>query len=84
MLAKFDPIIMDHVNRIQNKETHIHYLGHRIQDELINMMANEIYKKAKNNKKYTVSKVFYGYNGLYSGYWTQGATCYSIAYSAYG
>lgn len=49
MLAKFDPIIMDHVNRIQNNETHIHYLGHRIQDELINMMANEIKQKIIKN-----------------------------------
>jgi len=49
MLAKFDPVIMEHVNRIQNKETHVHYLGHRIQDEIINMMANEIKHKIIRN-----------------------------------
>ncbi|KAL4090604.1 hypothetical protein QTP88_025403 [Uroleucon formosanum] len=49
ILAKFDPVIMEHVNRIQNKETHVHYLGHRIQDEIINMMANEIKQKILRN-----------------------------------
>ncbi|XP_060855597.1 zinc finger MYM-type protein 1-like [Metopolophium dirhodum] len=49
MLAKFDPVIMVHVYRIQNKETHVHYQGHRIQDEIINMMANEIKQKIIRN-----------------------------------
>jgi len=49
MLAKFDPVIKEHVNRIQNNETHVHYLGHRIQDEIINMMANEIKQKIIKN-----------------------------------
>jgi len=45
MLTKFDPVILEHVNRIKNKETHVHYLGHEIQDELIKMMAAEVKKK---------------------------------------
>lgn len=30
MLAKFDPIIIEHLNRIKNNETHVHYLGPQI------------------------------------------------------
>ncbi|KAF0709895.1 zinc finger MYM-type protein 1-like [Aphis craccivora] len=40
MLSKFNPIIIEHLQRIQNKETHIHYLGHDIQNDLIEVMAN--------------------------------------------
>jgi len=42
MLAKFDPVILEHVSRIKNKETYVHYLGYEIQDELIKMMAAEV------------------------------------------
>lgn len=45
MLSKFDSVTMEHVRRIKNVETHTHYLGHDIQDELINLMANEVKKK---------------------------------------
>jgi len=48
MLSKFDSVTMEHVRRIKNVETHTHYLGHDIQDELINFMANEVKKKIIN------------------------------------
>ncbi|XP_025192468.1 zinc finger MYM-type protein 1-like [Melanaphis sacchari] len=44
MLGKFDPIIIEHLQRIKNKETHIHYLGHDIQNDLIEVMAKEVQK----------------------------------------
>jgi len=42
MMGKFNPTIMEHLCRIKNKETRIHYLGHDIQNELIELMATEI------------------------------------------
>jgi len=42
MMGKFDPTIMEHLCRIKNKETRIHYLGHDIQNELIELMATEV------------------------------------------
>ncbi|KAL4131234.1 hypothetical protein QTP88_008575 [Uroleucon formosanum] len=45
MLAKFDPIMEEHLRRIKDEETRVHYLSHDIQDELIQIMANEIRQK---------------------------------------
>lgn len=45
MLAKFDPIIQEHVRRIKDGEIHDHYLGHRIQNEFIELMATEVKQK---------------------------------------
>lgn len=81
MLAKFYPVIKEHVNRIQNNETHVHYLGHRIQDEIINMMVNEtkqkIIKNIQSAKYFTVIMDD-------SRYWSHRATCYSFEDSIYG
>ncbi|XP_025407512.1 zinc finger MYM-type protein 1-like [Sipha flava] len=38
MLSNFDPVIIEHVKRITNSETHVHYLGHEIQNEFIIIM----------------------------------------------
>lgn len=45
MFAKFDPFIFEHLKRIRDHKTHTHYLGHDIQNELIEIMASEINKK---------------------------------------
>lgn len=54
MMASFDDVMAKHIRKINNQETHDHYLGPEIQNELIELMASkvrekivEIIKKAK-------------------------------------
>lgn len=62
MLSKFDPVMMEHLNRISRanimKKTISHYAGVRIQNELIDIMANTVKSKIindiKNAKYYSV------------------------------
>jgi|UniRef100_A0A2S2Q9K1 hypothetical protein len=51
MLNKFNPVFIEHLKRIKNDETHVHYLGHENQKELISSMAAEIRKTIINNIK---------------------------------
>lgn len=58
MIAKFDIIMADHLRRVCNDEIHDHYLGPRIQNELISIIAtkirNEIINRIKQSKYFTI------------------------------
>lgn len=62
-MGKFDATIIEHLRTIKNKVTRIHYLGHDIQNELIQLMALEVKKtilRKIKSAKYTT--------GLYTRY----------------
>lgn len=58
LIAKFDPILKEHVRQIKNKELHVHYLGKRIQNEMITLLNSAVKEKITNliklNKYYSI------------------------------
>lgn len=58
MISKFDVLIAEHLRRIGTKEISDHYLGPKIQNELITLMSetvrNEIKLRIKRSKYYSV------------------------------
>lgn len=42
VIAEVDPTMQVHLRRIKNAEAHGHYIGHRIQNEHMNIMASEV------------------------------------------
>ena len=59
IIAEFDPTMKEHIRWIKDNQINSHYLGHRIQNELINLLANEI--KTKIIKKLRKQNIFLSY-----------------------
>lgn len=54
-LALFDPVMHEHLRKVHDKKTHIHYLGIDIQNELIKLLSDAVQNKilfAVHNAKY--------------------------------
>lgn len=44
-LALFDPLMAEHLRKIRDNETHVHYLGKNIQNELIELLSSNVHQE---------------------------------------
>lgn len=42
MISLFDSVMAEYIRRVTSKETHMHYLGKNIQNEIITMLASQV------------------------------------------
>ena len=42
LIAKFDPVMQEHLRRMNDSEIHDHYLGKHIQNELVQLMGKKV------------------------------------------
>ncbi|KAK2655145.1 hypothetical protein Ddye_008197 [Dipteronia dyeriana] len=42
MITEFDPLMQEHLRHIRKKEIQYHYLGHNIQNEMMQLLAGEV------------------------------------------
>jgi len=58
LIAKFDPVLQEHIRRVQNNEIHDHYVSKRTQNELIIVMGenvrSEVIKRIQSAKYFAV------------------------------
>lgn len=57
-MAQFNPVMNEHLRKIQNKETKVHYLSSKIQNEIIALIGDkvldEIVRRVKKAKYFSI------------------------------
>ncbi|XP_056444142.1 zinc finger MYM-type protein 5-like [Gadus chalcogrammus] len=66
LMARFDPIMKDHLNRVTRGASHNSYLGQHVQNELIGLLSSKITSTMVDDIKH--AKFFFNYSGLHTGH----------------
>uniref|UniRef100_A0A3B1J7P5 TTF-type domain-containing protein n=1 Tax=Astyanax mexicanus TaxID=7994 RepID=A0A3B1J7P5_ASTMX len=54
LMAKFDPVMNEHIRRRQNQEAKVHYLSGTIQNEIIALIGNKVLEEIITQRDYSV------------------------------